>query len=365
MYKLTTKLGLLKRVRRKPELAACAMAALLFLSALAVPARAQNTYGGLTMVHGGTIGLVPGQSVSITVPNFYFDNGSVKFLKSSVLKVYDREGHAVTSRESNLTYSGESGGLNEASHELGHIFTLSYGDLPVPGEPRTGRKEVWIEVQSISFSTTQTPTEDPSAVVLPPRTVELINDADGKTVLLFSLAAMPAQAQAVGGLQLEMSNSLRTGLYGTISPAAGQTVRVSLPRPVAFSPTTGKIFNTSDGPGVIVTGAGAPKGQVKVFSGSSGALLQSYELTSLTAGLRWIDINRDDLREVGEPRTGRLPLWIEVVIDPCSASGSEAEECALWVLAPTFELMDPSGRTTGITPVWQVEKLRQRPWTNY
>src|SRR5687768_3959403 len=109
MKKLTTIAALLKRVRRKPELAACALAALLFLAALPTPARAQNTYEDSTVVHAGAIGLVPGQGISITVPNFYFQDGSVRFLKSSVLKVYDREGHAVTERTSGLTYSGESG----------------------------------------------------------------------------------------------------------------------------------------------------------------------------------------------------------------------------------------------------------------
>jgi hypothetical protein len=346
MNKLTRKLGLLKRVRRKPELAVCAMAALLFLSGLAVPARAQNTDGGLTVIHTGSIGLVPGQSVSVTVPNSYFQDGSIKSLKSSVLKVYDREGHAVTERTSGLIYSGESGGLNEA-----FIFTFKHGDLAVPGEPRTDRIQVRIEITSAM----EEQAEDRSAIVLPP-TVELMDDADGKTVLLLSLATMSAQAQADGGLQLEMSTRLRSAFSGHISLAKGQTVRLSGPRSIAISPTTGKIFNSSDGTGVIVTGTGAPGGHVKVFSGSSGALLQSYELAGITAGLRWIDINRDDLREEGEPGTGRIPLWIQVVMDPCSADQQVAEECALWVVAPTFELINKeSGRTTVHGPIRQAQ----------
>ena len=334
MYKLATIAALLKRVRRKRELVACAMAALFFLSALAAPARAQNTYGGSTMVNGGTIGLVPGQTVSITVPNFYFENGSVKFLKSSVLKVYDREAHVVTERTSGLVYSGESGGLNE----LGHIFTLSYGDLPVQGEPRTGRKEVWIEVESISFSTTQERTED--LVVLSP-TVELIDDADGKTVLLLSLAARPAQAQANadGGLQLEISKSLRSALYGHSSPAAGQTVRI--------------LIEAADASTTSLNKPCAPAAHVRAFGGSTGALVWSRELTSLTPGLHTIDINRDELTEAGERGTGRLPLWIEVVIDPCCASEPGAEECGQWVVAPALEVFDnESGKTKVRGGMW-------------
>jgi hypothetical protein len=173
MYKLTTIVGLLKRVRRKPGLAAFAMAALLFLSAMPAPARAQgtstNTYGGSTVIHAGTIGLMPGQRVSITVPNFYFQDGSVRFVKHSI---------KVSSIESNLTYSGESGGLNES----GHIFTIRYGDLSVAGEPVTGRVQVWIVIQSLQPSSTQERVEDSSADMLPP-TFELIDNESGKTTV--------------------------------------------------------------------------------------------------------------------------------------------------------------------------------------
>src|SRR5215204_2976138 len=119
MYKLTTMMELLKRMRRKHELAAVAMAALLFLSALPATATAQNTstntYTGSTVVYGGAIGLVPGQTLVISVPNVALQDGSVKFLKSLKVRVY-----GVTERTSGLVYSGESGGMNE----LGHTFTI-------------------------------------------------------------------------------------------------------------------------------------------------------------------------------------------------------------------------------------------------
>jgi hypothetical protein len=165
--------------------------------------------------------------------------------------------------------------------------------------------------------------------------------------MLLSLAAMPAQAQ----LQLELSTSLRTGLYS--SPTAGQTVRILIGVP---DPSTGSLSKPSGASDVIVgAGAGASGGQVKAFSGSTGALLWSRELPSLSTGLHTIDINRDDLREEGEPGTGRIQLWIEVVIDPCSASQQGAEECGVRVFPPTFEVVDnDSGRTTahGAFRVW-------------
>jgi hypothetical protein len=167
MYGLTIK-GLIKCEGRTRALAAIAMAALIFLSALPTQTRAQgasaNTYGGATVIYIGTIGVVPGQKVSVTVPNFYFQDGSLRFVKHAV---------EVTENESGLIYSGESGGINEAVHELGHVFAFT-----VPGDPSRGRVQLWIKVESFPPSPMQE-----SAVMLPP-TFELIDDLSGKTVVI-------------------------------------------------------------------------------------------------------------------------------------------------------------------------------------
>jgi hypothetical protein len=80
---------------------------------------------------------------------------------------------------------------------------------------------------------------------------------------------------------------------------------------------------------------------VKVFNASTGALLWSRELTSLPPGLHTFDINRDELRETGNPGTGRIQLWIEVVLDGMKVS------------LPTFEVFDNgSGKTTVRGDMW-------------
>jgi len=359
MYKLIIIAGLPKRVRRKPELAACAIAALLLLSALAAPARAQNTYGGATVVHTRFIGLVPGQRVSVTVPNTYFLDGSVRFVKHSI-KVYETRSATVTEYQSHLIYSGESGSLGE--HEVGHIFTIGRSDLPVPGEPNTRRVQVRIEVESFLPSTTQEQTEERIAVMLPP-TFELIDGGSGKTV-------------AYGGLQLEISKSLRHTLYGESSSAdapapsptqvgdyiflTGNTVEVPVGAVEGQSidlvidafdnkPTS----KSSEGTDTIVTGASAVA-HVKVFSAATGSLLQSHELTSTTAGVYSIRINRDDLREEGEPVTRRLQLWIVVTIKSGSSSTEGTAESGAWGVRSTFELIDNnSGRTTVTGGIWR------------
>jgi len=177
MYGLITIMELIKWDARTRGLASVAMAAFIFLSALPMEARAQNTYGGSTVVHTAGIGLVPGQRVSVSVPNYYFLDGSVRYVKHVI---------RVTERESGLVYSGESGGLNESGN--GHVFTIKYSDLSVRGEAGTGRLQLWIEVESFPFSATDNLPEDRSAVVWPP-TFELIEELTGRTLLFGTTAA--------------------------------------------------------------------------------------------------------------------------------------------------------------------------------
>jgi hypothetical protein len=293
--------------------------------------------------------------------------------------------HGITEYESGLVYSGESGSLGE--HEFGHIFTIGRSDLPVPGEPNTRRVLVRIEVESFLPSTTQEQTEERSAVMLGP-TFELIDDLSGKTVafghLLPVIMPAPAQTQfkgtsttnADGGLQLEISKSLRHALYGETSsadaPAPSPTQvgdyifvtgnTIELPVGVIEGQSMDLVVDafdnnptrsSSEGSDIIVTGASAVA-HVKVFSASTGALLQSHELTSTTAGVYSIRINRDDLREESEPGTRRLQLWIVVTIKSGSASTQGTEDSGAWGLRPTFELIDnKSGRTTVTGGIWR------------
>jgi hypothetical protein len=285
MYRLTTIKRLIRRGGREFGLMAVAVAALISLSTQ--PALAQdntnnagtrptqqllatmvmmginniNDAGTPSVVHAGSIGLVPGQSVNVSVPNSYIQDGSVRFFVKHSIRVYEpRISHGITERESGLVYSGESGGLNESMH----IFTFSYSNLPVSGEPRTGRVDFRVEVESFPPSATETRTENRSAAVLPP-VIEL-KEENGRTVVFgLLLPVAPAQARvsdtsnnrvliflnsatfeqsvgvvegqtvrltidvfdnAAGGLQLEMSRSLRVALYG--EPTAGQTVRIRI-----------------------------------------------------------------------------------------------------------------------------------------
>ena len=71
-----------------------------------------------------------------------------------------------------------------AEHELGHIFTIAYGDLKVSGEPNTGRIQIWIEIESFSASGGLF-----NAQVVAP-TFELIDESYGKTTIHESMETM-------------------------------------------------------------------------------------------------------------------------------------------------------------------------------
>ncbi|HEU4769876.1 MAG TPA: hypothetical protein VFS77_21100, partial [Pyrinomonadaceae bacterium] len=122
------------------------------------------------------------------------------------------------------------------------------------------------------------------------------------------------------------------GFQGGVSVGAveGQTVRL----------TVDVFDNASSGGGDATVTKASVFAHVKVFNTTTGALLLSRDFTSLSAGLNTIDINRDNLREQGEPNTGRIQLWIEVVTDLRQAPG-------VMVSAPTLEVFEnKSGRTT-------------------
>lgn len=139
----------------------------------------------------------------------------------------------------------------------------------------------------------------------------------------------PTQTQ--GTSSFDAFGGFRGGV--SVGVAAGQTVRVMF-RSTSDLPAAGP----SDKPGDIIVGPGLG-GHVRVFNAATGALLWSRDITSLTAGLNIIDINRNDLPETGNPRTGRVQLLIEVLLFGRDVAGADVRT--------TFEVFDnENGRTT-------------------
>lgn len=138
--------------------------------------------------------------------------------------------------------------------------------------------------------------------------------------MLLSLAGIftPVQAQEIRSFYA--SEGFQGGF--SVGVERGQTVRIVIQSTGDFS----SVLKPSVEPDVIVAAGPSFGGHVKAFNASTGALLWSRELTNLTAGLHTIDINRDDLREAGEPGTSRLELWIEVVILPRAIGSGQMDE---------------------------------------
>jgi len=178
MYGLTATKRLLNRARRTRGLAAFALAALIFPSALPATARGQAGGGG-----GGagkvsmrdfsfvaSVGVTRGETLRVGVPNYPFQDGSVRVISGNV-KVFD----------------GSTGSLLQ-SHEISRIPNVyTYIDaghhaLAPGGDPDTGRLQLLIKVELVVSSTQAGQAEEPAAGLLPP-TFELIDDATGRTTV--------------------------------------------------------------------------------------------------------------------------------------------------------------------------------------
>ena len=158
--------------------------------------------------------------------------------------------------------------------------------------------------------------------------------------MLLSLAAIstPAQAQ-----ETKFPINAFGGFKGGVSVglASGQTVRILIE---AADASTGSLSKPSE-PDVIA-GLATSQAHVKVFHSTINGNLQIADLTVSNPGLHSIDINRDELRVVGEPGTGRIQLWIELVIVPLGDDQARAEVARVGLFA-AFEVFDNvSGATT-------------------
>lgn len=168
-----------------------------------------------------------------------------------------------------------------------------------------------------------------------------------------ALSTIHASAEAQEIRSFDAFGGFQGGV--SVGAAARQTVRIVFRTTNDIDPS----LDPSTEPDVIVTAGPSLGGRVKAFNASTGALLWSRELTSLTPGLHTIDINRDDLPEVGNTDTGRIQLWIEVVI---------VGQDGMNVFPPTFEVFEnESGRTTLRGGLWKTtnflttDPLRSRP----
>ena len=138
--------------------------ALLALCFFQIPAQAQEQTRQITIVQDlGAVGLVPGQTLSITMSNPEDSGGSFQ----GHVKILDAGGRLVFETPEAEIAPGEF-----------HSFEIDRADIALPGDPRTGR-----------FQAAITTIRQPSArsrarIDKVPTTIELIDNATGKTTAM-------------------------------------------------------------------------------------------------------------------------------------------------------------------------------------
>ena len=170
MYGLTTIKRLLNGGGRTRALALAAVAALAFLWATSAPALAQGrpfepTFRGGVYVAAGDIGLARGQTLRVTVHNSA-QSGAQRSRVTAMVVTFDRPVDPVLQTDEVEIPAGGS-----------HSFDLKRDNINLPGEPVTGRLQLWIVVRSVLPNTTQVKVDE--NLVLP--TFEVMNTYTGVT----------------------------------------------------------------------------------------------------------------------------------------------------------------------------------------
>jgi hypothetical protein len=140
------------------------------------------------------------------------------------------------------------------------------------------------------------------------------------------------------GAQLTKPGTGRLVLNSTVGFVPGQTLRVT-------------VFN----PRRLGQGGGGSGGSIKVAAPATAAsgepVAGTAEVEIAEGRFHSFDINRDDIALAGEPRTGRLQVLVEIVIEAASTpDGAESARARVDKLPHvTLELVDnDSGKTTAM-----------------
>lgn len=180
MNGLTTTKGLIKRGVRAYRLAAAATALAAALILLpATPTQAQG--GGEEAKHGFMIGLVPGQTLRVTIYNpVQFglgdrssEEGNVQPIVGAVaghVKVLDSARNQIVLTDEVMIPAGEF-----------RSFDIKRNHINLAGEPRTGRLQVRVKVVIVSSSTTAPEQDEEPGAGDFPYTFELMDHRSGAT----------------------------------------------------------------------------------------------------------------------------------------------------------------------------------------
>jgi len=153
-----------KTIRLINRLMALALFTLCFCQS---PTQAQEQTRQITIIQDlVTVGLVPGQTLSITVSN-HEDSGATC---NCHIKVFDGRGGLVFQTPEAVIAPGEF-----------HSFNIDRADISLPGDPRTGRFEVAARLDEIRSASVE---RSKARIDKLPTTIQLIDNPTGKTTAM-------------------------------------------------------------------------------------------------------------------------------------------------------------------------------------
>jgi hypothetical protein len=246
------------------------------------------------------LSLTPAQTLRISVANPLEQEGPGEPVTFTAT-IYTPNGHVIARSDEIMLAPGEF-----------HSFDVKRADLPLAGEPGTGRLQVRGEIQRRFFSGL------PSRISQGrfPGMFEIVDNATGKTV-----------AATSPGKPVLISNS--SGIYqavrGLLGLASGQSLRASL-------------ANLND------SGQREPlRARIRLYGADGALIAQSDELVIPPGEFRSYDFHRSALPLAGEPGAGRLQVGVTYLLKVDGVDGKADSVSA------TLELVDNSaGATSGV-----------------
>jgi prepilin-type processing-associated H-X9-DG protein len=244
------------------RLAALALGALCFLQA---PVRAQGT---TYIVIFPSVGVTPEQKVRFT---FFNPNGTP-------VRAQVRSHHP-----GGAIFVMCDGSVRARAFDS---FDINHSGIPMPGDERTGRKDI---LSSVILTTS-----DSEAIKPVVASMEIIDIRDGTSNTFLVGVKLPSEDG--GSRNDEITSGFGNDIMMGFIP--GQTLLITIFNPVASE--MGASVN----------------GHVKVFSGDGGLLMQSPERVIRPGEILSIKINRNEISLPGEPGTNRAQVRLNPSYNP-------------------------------------------------